>query len=64
MSSRDLQEITIAGISSDIQKGEVSPVELTDRYLKRIRELNPSLNAYMTMTDEQAMSDRFCPWFW
>ena len=57
MSSRDLQEITIAGISSDIKRGEVSPVELTDRYLKRIHELNPSLNAYMTMTDEQAMSD-------
>jgi Asp-tRNA(Asn)/Glu-tRNA(Gln) amidotransferase A subunit family amidase len=34
----------------------VSPVELTEAYLRRIDDYNPSLNAYITITREQALA--------
>jgi len=37
-----------------IREREVSPVELVDAYLARIDELNPSLNAYITVAADQA----------
>ena len=35
---------------------QVSPVELTELFLSRIKELNPKLNAYLTVTSEEAMA--------
>jgi aspartyl-tRNA(Asn)/glutamyl-tRNA(Gln) amidotransferase subunit A len=37
-----------------IAKKQVSPVELTDLLLRRIQELNPKLNAYVTVTADEA----------
>ena len=34
---------------------QVSPVELTELYLRRIERLDPQLNAYLTVTPEQAL---------
>ena len=34
---------------------EVSSVELTEMFLGRIEELNPVLNAYLTVSGEEAM---------
>jgi len=34
---------------------QVSPVELTELYFSRIEELNPRLNAYLTLTQDLAM---------
>jgi Asp-tRNA(Asn)/Glu-tRNA(Gln) amidotransferase A subunit family amidase len=37
-----------------IKEKELSPVELVDLFLKRIEGLNPKLNAYLTVTGEEA----------
>ncbi len=36
---------------------ELSPLELTEAYLRRIEELNPQVNAYITVTAERALED-------
>ena len=51
-----LEELTIAESSRRIRKKEVSPVELTRLYLERIEELNPALNAYLTLVKDQALA--------
>jgi aspartyl-tRNA(Asn)/glutamyl-tRNA(Gln) amidotransferase subunit A len=57
MKSIDLEQATIAEIAPRIKKKEISPVELTKLYLDRIKRLNPTLNAYLTLTEEQALAD-------
>jgi len=37
-----------------VAKKQVSPVELTDMYLRRIERLNPTLHAYLTVCADQA----------
>ena len=37
-----------------IKSKEVSPVELMEVFLKRIKEINPKLNAYLTVAEEEA----------
>ncbi len=37
--------------------GQFSPLELTDAYLRRIEQLNPTVNAYVTVTAERARDD-------
>jgi aspartyl-tRNA(Asn)/glutamyl-tRNA(Gln) amidotransferase subunit A len=41
-------------VARRIAAKEISPVELTDAVLARVERLNPRLNAYMTVTAEQA----------
>jgi aspartyl-tRNA(Asn)/glutamyl-tRNA(Gln) amidotransferase subunit A len=48
---------TISELAPLIQRGELSPVDLTKRYLDRIRGLNPALNAYITVAEEPALAD-------
>jgi len=38
-----------------IKSKKLSPVELMEVTLKRIKELNPKLNAYLTVSEEEAM---------
>src|SRR3989304_469957 len=52
-----LEEMTIAEVASEIRGKKVSPVELTKLYLERIERLNPLLNAYLTVTADQALAD-------
>ncbi len=55
-----VEELSLASledISQQIAKKEASPVELTETMLARIERLNPSLNAYITVTAEQAIAD-------
>ncbi|MGH9792324.1 MAG: amidase family protein, partial [Candidatus Acidiferrales bacterium] len=40
-----------------IAKRKLSPVELVDAFLKRIEQLNPKLNAYITVTAESAREE-------
>lgn len=47
---RDLTEVSHA-----VQKKEVSPVELTQACLSRIEKLNPSMNAFITVTGDTAL---------
>lgn len=57
MEERDLEELTIATSSRQIKSGKMSPVELTKLMLARIERLNPTLNAYLTLTKDQALAD-------
>lgn len=47
---------TIAEISKQIRRGEISPVELTEECLARIEQLNPTLNAFVTVTANSALA--------
>ena len=44
----------IAEIDADIRDRTVSPIALVDRCLERIGELNPRLNAFITVTGDLA----------
>jgi aspartyl-tRNA(Asn)/glutamyl-tRNA(Gln) amidotransferase subunit A len=57
MKALDLEELTIADIAPRIRRKEISPLELTKRYLDRTKRLNPALNAYLTVTEERALAD-------
>ena len=54
MKMQDLENFTIAGVAPDVQRRKISPVELTSLFLARIGQLNPVLNAYVTITAENA----------
>ena len=49
-------ELTIAQASAEIQRGNLSPVELTDSLLARSRTLDPQLNVWRNL-DEDAARD-------
>ena len=38
-----------------VASGDISPVELTEMYLRRIDELDPKLNAFITVAADQAL---------
>ena len=48
---------TISDLALQLRRKEISPVELTRLYLERAKRLNPRLNAYITLTEEQALAD-------
>jgi aspartyl-tRNA(Asn)/glutamyl-tRNA(Gln) amidotransferase subunit A len=51
------QEITLAEASEWLRRKEISPVELTTTCLKRIEELNPSINAFITVMHDSALAE-------
>lgn len=53
---QDLSTVTLKQASDLVRRREASPVELTEACLKRIDAFNPSLNAFITITREQALS--------
>ena len=48
---------TIAEMAPRVRRKEVSPVELTRVCLERIEKLNPTLNAFITVTAESALAE-------
>jgi aspartyl-tRNA(Asn)/glutamyl-tRNA(Gln) amidotransferase subunit A len=46
---------SIAALAPQIERRAVSPTELTQATLERIERLNPKLNAFLTVTAEQAL---------
>ena len=50
-------DLTVAEAAAAVAAGKLSPVELTEAYLARIGELNPSLTAYVEVTADRARSD-------
>jgi aspartyl-tRNA(Asn)/glutamyl-tRNA(Gln) amidotransferase subunit A len=54
--SEDLAALTVKQASDLIRRRDVSPVELTEACLKRIDAYNPSLNAFITITRDQALA--------
>jgi aspartyl-tRNA(Asn)/glutamyl-tRNA(Gln) amidotransferase subunit A len=57
MGDLDLHGLTIARAARALRARELSPLELTDAYLRRIERLNPKLNAYITVCAERARDD-------
>src|SRR5260370_33371881 len=49
--------LSIAEVSELIRQQKVSPVELITRCLERIEQLNPSRNAFIKVTDDQALKE-------
>ncbi len=47
---------SIRQVSELLRAGSVSPVELTEKCLARIEQLNPRLNAFITVTADSAMA--------
>jgi aspartyl-tRNA(Asn)/glutamyl-tRNA(Gln) amidotransferase subunit A len=47
---------TIEELAALLVKRKISPVELTDAFLRRIERHNPALNAFLTVTAEQALA--------
>lgn len=55
MTETDLCYLSALQLRALYQKGEVSPVEVTEAILRRMDQLNPSLNAFITTTPELAL---------
>ncbi|MGE6375892.1 amidase [Peribacillus muralis] len=47
--------VTIKELMEGYKKKQFSPTEITKWYLNRIRELNPKIHAYITITEEKAL---------
>lgn len=52
----ELAGLSLRKVSELVRKRSVSPVDLTTECLKRIERLNPALNAFITVTGDQAMA--------
>ena len=55
MTETDLCYFSALQLRELYQKGEVSPVEVTEAVLRRMDQLNPKLNAFITTTPELAL---------
>ncbi len=49
--------LTVTELSERIRSGALSPVELTEAYLRRSSTIGESLNAYVTLTRERALAE-------
>jgi aspartyl-tRNA(Asn)/glutamyl-tRNA(Gln) amidotransferase subunit A len=52
-----LTGLTLLQASTLVRQGDVSPVELTRACLERIEQLNPGLNAFLTVTADSALEE-------
>ena len=50
-----MHDKTISQLSSSLQSGDFSSVELTTHLLDRVEKLGPHLNAFVTVTSELAL---------
>lgn len=57
MTTVDLGYLSIAEAASGFRRREFSPVELTRSLLERIERLNPTLNAFVTITADRALAE-------
>ncbi len=48
-------DLTIHEMRKQLDAGETSAVELTEAFLRRIHELNPCINAFIRVTDQEAL---------
>ena len=52
-----MHTLTLAAMRQSLESGEFSSVELCQHFLERIKAQNESLNAFITITEEQALQD-------
>ena len=50
----DIVYSSLIDMAESVRAGKVSPVELVDAHLSRIRELSPKLNAFVTVDSDGA----------
>lgn len=50
-----MHELSLAQLSLKLKNKELSSVELTQHYLKRIQTLDPTYNSFITITEEKAI---------
>ena len=55
--SGSLTDLNLSDASELVRRRKVSPVELTEACLARIEQLNPTLNAFITITAESARAE-------
>ena len=53
----DLHFLTIAQASALIKAQKLSPVELTEAFLARVRQLDTTLNSHLLVLEDQALAD-------
>jgi aspartyl-tRNA(Asn)/glutamyl-tRNA(Gln) amidotransferase subunit A len=56
MEKADLPFLPVAELARQIEKQQISPVEVVEAYLERIERLDPQLNAYLTVCQDEARS--------
>jgi aspartyl-tRNA(Asn)/glutamyl-tRNA(Gln) amidotransferase subunit A len=54
--SEPLHTLTLTELAAGLERGDFSSVELTEALLGRIESHNPTLNAFVTVTGEQALA--------
>lgn len=57
MSSINVKTLTITQAKKDLKEKKYSSVELTKAYLDRIKTLEPKLNAFVTVTTDEALKN-------
>jgi aspartyl-tRNA(Asn)/glutamyl-tRNA(Gln) amidotransferase subunit A len=53
----DIKKLTITQTLKDLKEKKYSSVELTNAYLDRIERVDPQINAYVTVTKEEAVKN-------
>lgn len=52
-----ISDLTLAAAAEQLERREISPVELTEGFIERIKKLNPTINAFITVTEQEALND-------
>ena len=55
MDPLELCYLSVEDLSPLIRSGKVSPIEVTEAHLKRIEATEPTLNAFITLLEEEAL---------
>lgn len=53
----DLRKLTIKSTAAALRKKEISAVELSDNYIKRIERIDSKINSYVSVNSEKAHND-------
>ena len=53
----NLTELTLTSARALLRSGEISAVELTQAYLARIANIDPQIQAFLTVTEARALAD-------
>ncbi len=55
MNNRDIPFLSATELASQIRERKISPVEAVEAYLERIEQVDPKLNAYITILRDEAL---------
>ncbi len=55
MNKQDIPFLPATELASQIRERKISPVEAVEAYLERIEQVDPKLNAYITILRDEAL---------